>query len=358
MCVPCSKSLEIFDDTGIWTNTDAATLYEFAQKINGTLELAPAFNHDDPNNFEENDFIKPLTDGTGTASTILLFSPSLARLIYRTVPIKQQHVCFFSALPKRTKFNSLLRLAHPFEYIVWILVALCIFAVFAILETFRHMAYHFDNTEDYSETVQVLPRTLMPFATETLGHEHYKSLFVLLRPILDQGSNAGAIFNENKRCYEKIQDGHSVCTGYSAIFDAIGLQYFIDVKGRNMFLRSKDCILPMTGFSGISRYYPHFIEIFNFIARSLESGGFIDLWYKHMVKMKSASGRIRAQSMVDTLKFYSGEEEEEASTQQIVSLSVQLLFMGHFGGTICFTAEYFFYNCLYRKKLNLLVWNR
>ncbi|CAG7732306.1 unnamed protein product, partial [Allacma fusca] len=201
MCVPCSKALDHFEETGIWMDKGAGVLYELTQITNATLELFPAYNIENADDYEENDFIRPLVDGSAAVSSILVFTQRLDRIAYRTITSEVQRVCFITALPRKTKFNSLIRLAHAFEFVVWIWTLLSIVAVFLILETLkRHVKLRTDrivgNPSRILWVASAFGTTLKQDKTRLI---HYKTLFVLLRPILDQGGDLAAVFKQNKR---------------------------------------------------------------------------------------------------------------------------------------------------------------
>ena len=53
-----------------------------------------------------------------------------------------------------------------------------------------------------------------------------------------------------------IFEGRKACIGYMLTFDLIGSKFLVDVKGRPMFLRSKDSHFNGQVMAAVSKFYP------------------------------------------------------------------------------------------------------
>ncbi|CAG7827358.1 unnamed protein product, partial [Allacma fusca] len=143
VCAICDQTPKYYEEFGSWADVASGKLFELAAYLNGTMELQAVFNLPEDKNLCEDggwdDFMIPLLDGTAHISTILQLTPLHLRNIYGTNFLSQEKVIFVTGLPRKTKFNSLIRLANPFKMIAWISTLISILAIFGLLEMVIHV---------------------------------------------------------------------------------------------------------------------------------------------------------------------------------------------------------------------------
>ncbi|CAG7821386.1 unnamed protein product, partial [Allacma fusca] len=169
-CSYCGDTLEIFQQTGIWTDPSTAFFYELAQRVNATLEIIPTlgmvFKGKDENG-EWDEFTKSIIDDTATLSAFVVATGESLDIIQVTHPYLFDKMCFVYALPQPIKFNPLGRLVRPFSLTVWASVIISILATFAALK----IILGYKTTRDKNKKSDIL------------------SIFAsIVKPLLDQAS--------------------------------------------------------------------------------------------------------------------------------------------------------------------------
>ncbi|CAG7821387.1 unnamed protein product [Allacma fusca] len=169
-CPICGGTLEIFQQTGVWTDPSTAFFYELAQRVNATLEILPTLGmvHRGRNeNGEWDEYMQSVLDETAIVTAYVQGTRETFDHILVTQPYFFDKMCFIYALPQLIKFNPLSRLVNPFNPAVWVSVVTSIFAFFATLQIIISQK----NRGDLKKKVNIL---------STFG--------ATLKPIFDQGS--------------------------------------------------------------------------------------------------------------------------------------------------------------------------
>ena len=163
-CVSCAHAFETYETTGQSLTWSQAILRDLSVRINATMKFIPVppAPRLEPVNAHWDDWVAPLTKGTGSIACLQPYSKSRVQTFYYADSVASDHVTFITRRPSRIYKAGFGRLLAPFSLLAWIGFFCSILFIFIAIE----LLIYFHQTLPHTHQFSVVSPRIVPAQTK------------------------------------------------------------------------------------------------------------------------------------------------------------------------------------------------